>query len=205
MKKFKLFAFATFVITLTFTMSAPCLSVVQATVLQEEKTVEPNHITSLSLGQLELQEQRDVKLAEKLTNYFQVDDNNVVLNVDKDTLINELGMSEEEATEILNLSQIYASENIIVPNRQRGFVGLHLDFGPKLRSLGAWAAGLYVGARVGWYLKQFATTPHTAGVVAIISGSIVWVVKEAIRTGLRRQSIGVNIPGWSWSFRVSFP
>lgn len=144
-----------------------------------------------------------IEAAIQLSDYFQMDaDGKVEFTADKETLM-EMGISEHDAELMIKASkeEFSFSED----NQLNGFVGVHLNLGPKVRGMAAWAAGIYAGAYVGWHIKKFAKTPHTAAVAALISATVGVVVGNAVRYGLRRVSIGNNIPGWSLSYTVNIP
>ncbi|SER51399.1 hypothetical protein [Psychrobacillus sp. OK032] len=146
-----------------------------------------------------------IKAAEKISSYFSVDENeNIIFNADRDTLVNELGVSEEDADLMIQAAtELVPSEE---PQMQAyGFVGVHLNLGPKVRGMSGWAAGAFAGGYVGWYAKTFAVNPVTAGVAALITASTVLVVKDAVEKNLKRVSIGSNIPGLSLAYNVDIP
>ena len=112
-----------------------------------------------------------------------------------------LGLSQADAQAILD----NASSAVTSPIRTRGFVGLHINLGTKTRNMSSWAAAAYVTGYVGWYLKVFATTPATAGAVALISAEVGASVKYAITHGIKRIDVGVNIPFVALSYTVTTP
>lgn len=180
----------------------------QSTTQVDDTLVLTNNLLSYEIQDFSEKEQREIEIGLKLSEYFVLDElGNPTLVIDSETLIKELGMTLEEAREILNFS-VSVEEGMEMSSfqsKQRGFVGLHINLGPSTRKQGAWAAGVYVGGYIGWHLKQLATTPHGAGVVALVSGGIVLAVKSVIERGLTRLSIGADIPFVSLSYTVSTP
>ncbi|MEY8443601.1 hypothetical protein AALA52_04995 [Lactococcus ileimucosae] len=144
---------------------------------------------------------QDQKIADALSDFYSFDkEGKVQFNATVKDLT-ALGISEKDAKLMIE----DANEIKESPLRARGFVGLHINLGPRVRSMNAWAAGVYAGGRVGFALKIFATTPHTAGVVAIIAGGVVGAVRWAVQNRVRRVSVGVYIPRVSLSRTVSLP
>lgn len=175
-------------------------------ITETSTTLMVDDLLDVDLSNLTKEDQRQLDVAEALSNYFvEREDGSAVLEVDALTLVNDLDLTEEEAQAILQTSDEFSEGVNQTPNRQRGFVGLHINLGAKTRKMGAWAAGAYVGGYIGFQLKVFATTPATAGVVAVISGSVVWVVKQAVEKGIRRVSVGANIPYVAKAFNVNTP
>ncbi|MEY8537981.1 hypothetical protein AALM99_05935 [Lactococcus muris] len=144
---------------------------------------------------------QDQKIADAIADFYSFDKNgNAQFNATVKDLT-ALGISEKDAKLIIaDAGNVQES-----PLRARGFVGLHINLGPRVRSMNAWAAGLYAGGQVKFALKIFATTPHTAGVVAIIAGGVVGAVRWAVQNRVRRVSVGVYIPRVSLSRTVSLP
>ncbi|MEG0159484.1 hypothetical protein [Carnobacterium sp.] len=148
--------------------------------------------------------------ANKLATYFGLDESgNVTFNVDRDTLVNELGISPEDVTLMFaateELPKPIESIQVNTKKLMRGFVGVYMNLGPKVRKMNGWAAGAFAGGYVGWYAKNFAVNPITAGVGALITASAAASAKYAVENNLRRISLGRNIAGWSWSFNVNIP
>lgn len=144
---------------------------------------------------------KDQKIADAITDFYSLDEEgNVKFNATVKDLT-DIGIPEKDAKLMIE----DAEEIQDIPMRLRGFVGLHTNLGPRIRAMNAWAAGLYAGGQVGFALKVFATTPHTAGVVAIISGSVVGAVRWAVQNRVRRISIGVYLPRVALSRTVSIP
>lgn len=144
---------------------------------------------------------KDQKIADAITDFYALDEEGKIKFNATVKDLTDLGISEKDAKLMIE----DAEEIQDVPMRLRGFVGLHTNLGPKIRAMNAWAAGLYAGGRVGFALKVFATNPHTAGVVAIISGSVVGSVRWAVQNRVRRISVGVHLPRVSLSRTVSLP
>lgn len=157
-------------------------------------------ITENSKTDFELSD-KDQKIADAITDFYSLDEEgNVKFNATVKDLT-DIGIPEKDAKLMIE----DAEEIQDIPMRLRGFVGLHINLGPRIRAMNAWAAGLYAGGQVGFALKVFATTPHTAGVVAIISGSVVGAVRWAVQNRVRRISIGVYLPRVALSRTVSIP
>lgn len=146
------------------------------------------------------EQDRVSQLGQKLEKYFYLDNSgNVKFSATQEKLTNELGISVEEANLIMKLSED-------LPNLyDRGFVGLTLHLGPTVRGMTGFAAGTFAAGYCGWYLKQFAVSPVTAGVVAVISGSIGGAVGWAVTNGLRSVDVGVNVPATTMRFNVYVP
>lgn len=144
---------------------------------------------------------KDQKIADAITDFYALDEEGKIKFNATVKDLTDLGISEKDGK--LMIEDAEAIQD--VPMRLRGFVGLHINLGPKIRAMNAWAAGLYAGGRVGFALKVFATNPHTAGVVAIISGSVVGSVRWAVQNRVRRISVGVHLPRVSLSRTVSLP
>ncbi len=144
---------------------------------------------------------KDQKIADAITDFYALDEEGKIKFNATVKDLTDLGISEKDAK--LMIEDAEAIQD--VPMRLRGFVGLHINLGPKIRAMNAWAAGLYAGGRVGFALKVFATNPHTAGVVTIISGSVVGSVRWAVQNRVRRISVGVHLPRVSLSRTVSLP
>lgn len=138
---------------------------------------------------------------EGISELFKIDSNgNTVFTGTVNDLIS-LGFSESDAKIAVEEASLLVSED----SNYRGFVGLHINFGPRVKKMNGWAAGTFVGGYVAFQLKAFMTTPVTAGVVAVISGGIVAAVKAAIDKHYNRISIGVYIPHYSKAFNVRTP
>ncbi len=147
--------------------------------ITSESVVLTDGILNADLSTASASEQKQVEVADQLSNYFELDEEgNPVFTADYEVLTNDLGLSDEEANSILQTATETEDSNVLQKS-VRGFCGLYINLGSKVRKMGAWSAGAYVGGYVGWYLKQFATTPHGAGIVALISGGIVFAVKMA--------------------------
>ncbi|WP_249410503.1 hypothetical protein [Lactococcus petauri] len=144
---------------------------------------------------------KDQKIADAITDFYALDEEGKIKFNATVKDLTDLGISEKDAK--LMIEDAEAIQD--VPMRLRGFDGLHINLGPKIRAMNAWAAGLYAGGRVGFALKVFATNPYTAGVVAIISGSVVGSVRWAVQNRVRRISVGVHLPRVSLSRTVSLP
>ena len=140
--------------------------------------------------------------ANKVSSYFDVDeDDNIIFTADRETLVNELGVSEEDAD-----LMILAAEELPQSQFQTyGFVGVYLHLGPKVRKMNGWAAGAFAAGYVGWYAKKFAVNPVTAGVAGIITAGTGVAVKYAVENGIRSIPVGKNIPGYRWSYNVNIP
>lgn len=152
------------------------------------------------------EEESMMETAEQLSTYFELDQNgNIIFNVDQNTLVKELGISQEDAALMIGASEELSRENVGSQIQARGFVGIYLNLGPKVRKMNGWAAGAFAGGYVGWYAKNFAVNPVTAGVAALITGATTLTVKNAVERGIRRVSLGRNIGGYSWSFNVNIP
>lgn len=135
--------------------------------------------------------------SEKLSKYFVIKDNRLEINSDAETISKEINISKEDAQLMIEAAKELPA-NIISP---RGFVGVYINLGPKVRKMNGWAAGTFAAGYVGFYLKQFAVNPVTAGVVAVISAG----TGAAVENGIRRVPVGKDIPGFNMSFNVDVP
>lgn len=150
-------------------------------------------------------EQKMIKAAHKFSEYFIVDKNGeIVLDADRATLMKSLGVSAEDADlMIAAASELSAIEE---PEMEAlGFVGMHVNLGPKTRSMGGWAAGIFVGGYIGSYVKYFAVNPAMAGLAAVLVAGTSLAAKNAVDKGLKRISFGHYIPGLSLSKTVTTP
>lgn len=135
-----------------------------------------------------------------LENYFYLDKfGNVKLKGTPEELAKKLGISISEAQSMYEVTKE-------LPNRyDRGDVGFKFVLGPKTRSMGGWAAGTYATGYVGWYLKQFAKNPATAGAVALVSGAVGWAVKTAVEKHWRVADATVYVPFANLVYKVHLP
>ncbi|MFU2206911.1 hypothetical protein [Streptococcus pluranimalium] len=138
----------------------------------------------------------------KLQKYFEFDENrNVVLNATKEQLMNDLNITETQALDLLSLSEPGVSTI-----HYRGFVGVYVHLGPKVRAMNGWAAAAFAGGYVGWYTKQLAAAgPWGAGAATLITASAAAAVKWAVENGIRTVPIGSQIRGYSLSYNVYVP
>lgn len=137
-----------------------------------------------------------------LSKYFGYNEyGDIILMATKEQLTQDLGITEEQALELLAISDLGARKYNF-----RGFVGVYLNLGPQVRKMNGWAAGVFAGGYVGWYAKQLAATgPWGAGAAALITASTAATVKWAVENGIRTVPIGKNIPGYNYSFSVNIP
>ncbi|MFW6772634.1 hypothetical protein [Weissella cibaria] len=136
-----------------------------------------------------------------LEKYFVIENNQIRLRVDADTLANAMHVSTQMAQMMIdNTNQNYRSEFSTM-----GFVGVYINLGPKVRNMGGWAAAAFATGYVGFYLKNFAATPVTAGVAGVVSAGAGAAVKYAVEHGIKRVPVGKNIPGVSLSYVVQVP
>lgn len=192
---------------LTFATSSPLLTaVVSADTIQTTENVSiPFSAQELDIitnnGQYEYDTEM-VDTAVKLQDYFTYDQyGTIILNATKEELMTNLGITEEQAQDLLAISDLHARKT-----SYRGFVGVYLNLGPKVRSMGGWAAGTFAGGYVGWYAKQLAALgPWGAGAAALVTASTVLTVKWAVENHVRVVPIGQNIPGFNASYNVYIP
>ena len=147
----------------------------------------------------------DKKLTEvalKLENYFSKNEyGNPVLYATKEQLMEDLEITEQEAEDILSIA-----ESDVRKTQFRGFVGLYINLGPKIRSMNGWAAAAFAGGYVGWYAKELvAAGPWGAGVAALITASAAALVKWGVENGVTVLHLGDHIPGISLSYNVYIP
>ena len=143
-----------------------------------------------------------VQTSLKLQQFFGYNEyGEVVINATKDDLIKELGVTEEQAMSLLEIS-----DSGVRKDSSRGFVGVYIVLGPKVRKMNCWAAAAFAGGYVGWYAKQLAAAgPVGAGVAALVTASTGAVVKWAVENGVRAVPVGKNIPGFSLSYNLRLP
>ena len=112
-----------------------------------------------------------------------------------------MGVTEEQAMSLLEIS-----DSGVRKDSSRGFVGVYIVLGPKVRKMNGWAAAAFAGGYVGWYAKQLAAAgPVGAGVAALVTASTGAVVKWAVENGVRAVPVGKNIPGFSLSYNLRLP
>ena len=141
------------------------------------------------------------KISDAISDYYSVDSLGNVDFTASETNLVKLGLSEKDA----KLMVEDASENETLPSRNRGFVGLYINLGDRTRSMSPWAAGIYMAAYLAWYLKEFVTTASTAVVTALITAAVGVSISHAVRSGIRRISIGVNVPRVLLAYSVNTP
>lgn len=143
-----------------------------------------------------------VQTSLKLQQFFGYNEyGEVVINATKDDLIKELGVTEEQAMSLLEIS-----DSGVRKDSSRGFVGVYIVLGPKVRKMNGWVAAAFAGGYVGWYAKQLAAAgPVGAGVAALVTASTGAVVKWAVENGVRAVPVGKNIPGFSLSYNLRLP
>ncbi|WP_404457652.1 hypothetical protein [Sutcliffiella horikoshii] len=152
-------------------------------------------------GELDADEEMMIETALEVSNYFEENaDGSIIFTADIETLM-DMGITESDAELMISAGK-ELSHNQIQPD---GFVGIHLNLGPRVRNMTAWAVGVFAGGYVGWYAKQFAVNPITAGVAALITAGTGLAVGNAVKKGLKRVSVGMNIPGISLSYTVNIP
>ena len=133
-----------------------------------------------------------------LEQYFVIEGHQIRLHVDADTLAKAMNVSTKTAQLMIdNTNEINNSVSIT-----NGFVGVYINLGPKVRGMGSWAAAAFATGYVGFYLKNFAVNPLTAGVASAGAGA---AVKYAVEHGIKRVPVGKNIPGISMSYVVQVP
>lgn len=145
----------------------------------------------------------DAKMLEKaqvLEDYFYIKETGEIgLRGDAKELASLLNISEADA-------QLYYEAVKELPNTyMRGPVGIRFNLGPKVRGMSGWAAGAFATGYAGWYLKQFAVNPATAGFAAVISGAIGWTVKTAVESHKTTTLAVVYIPGVDLVYTVNVP
>lgn len=181
---FKKFFAVLSIIVLTFSISSPMIG----------------HASEIGYG-----EQEQIQMANQLSNYFEVDENgDIIFTADKETLM-EIGISESDA-ELMISAGTELTGFTEVKKQTRGFVGLYLNLGPTVRGMSALAAGAFAGGFVGWHVKQIAAAgPWGAGAAAVITASTAGVVGWAVNNGLKKTSVGVNIPYVDFNYTVDIP
>lgn len=154
---------------------------------------------------------RKTQLAgEKVAKYFvKTKNNGIKLNVTKEKLAKEVGISVRDAELMIqatnDLSKSYESGQVFI--QSRGYFGVTVRLGSKVRSMSRWAAAAYATGYSAWHLRTFARTPHTAGVVGVLStaigGAVGWAVSKGTAYNI---PVGVNIPGRAnYNFYINIP
>ncbi|WP_342503187.1 hypothetical protein [Bacillus sp. FSL K6-1000] len=190
---FKKFLVVLCVLTITFGFSSPTIS-------YASQGNNETHPVSIDKKQLEL--------AEKLSNYFELDkDGNIHFTADKETLM-EMGISEHDS---LLMTSMKSEEFSFEESEKKGdmqtlgFVGLHLKLGPKVRSMNAIVAGGFAAGYIGWYTSRIAAGPWGTGAAAAItagtSGAVAWAVKNKYK----KVDVGVNIMFVDLAYTVKIP
>ncbi len=148
-------------------------------------------------------DQRMLDTGRKLEKYFTLTNNKVTINSSANTIAKDLKISLSDAQSIIDATNETNELNMIQP---RGFVGVYINLGPKVRKMNGWVAGAFVGGYVGWYAKQFAAAgPVGAGVAAVITGAAAASAKWAVENKVRRISLGKYIGGWNWTYSINVP
>ncbi|WP_144472828.1 hypothetical protein [Bacillus safensis] len=183
---FKKFLVVLCVLTITFGFSSPMIS---------HASQGNNETPPVSV------DKKQLELAEKLSNYFELDkDENIHFTADKETLM-EMGISEHDS---LLMTSMKSEEFSFEENEKKGdmqtlgFVGLHLKLGPKVRSMNAIVAGGFAAGYIGWYTSRIAAAgPWGAGT----SGAVAWAVKNKYK----KVDVGVNIMFVDLAYTVKIP
>ncbi|MGG3572368.1 hypothetical protein ABES25_01125 [Bacillus gobiensis] len=152
-------------------------------------------------------DKEQIEMAEKLSNYFEQDaDGSVRFTADKETLM-EMGISESDIELMTSTGpEEFSFDENKSEMQTYGFVGLHLELGPKVRAMNAVVAGAFAGGYIGWYTKQIAAAgPWGAGAAAAITASTAGVVGWAVNRSLQKVDVGVNISYVSLSYTVKIP
>ncbi|MGT2888449.1 hypothetical protein N1495_09605 [Streptococcus didelphis] len=138
--------------------------------------------------------------AKQLEDYFYIKhDGSIGLKGNFKEVARLLKISEKDA-------KLYFEAVNDLPNTfYKGAVGLRFNLGPKVRGMSGWAAGTFAAGYAGWYLKQFAVNPATAGFAALISGAIGWSVKTAVENHRSTTLAVVYIPGVELVYTVNVP
>lgn len=191
---FKKFLVVLCVLTITFGFSSPMIS--HASQSNNEKPPVS-------------EDKEQLALAEKLSNYFELDeDGNTHFTADKETLM-EMGISEHDSQLLISMK----SEKFSFEENEKkgdiqtlGFVGLHIKLGPNIRSMNAIVAGAVAGGYIGWYTKQIAAAgPWGAGAAAAITASAAGAVGWAVKNKLKKVDVGVNIMFVNLAYTVKIP
>ncbi|CEY61538.1 hypothetical protein [Streptococcus pseudopneumoniae] len=121
----------------------------------------------------------DKKLTEvalKLENYFSKNEyGDPVLYATKEQLMEDLEITEQEAEDILSIAELDVRKT-----QFRGFVGLYINLGSKIRSMNGWAA-------------------------ALVTASAAALAKWGVENGVTVLHLGDHIPGISLSYNVYIP
>lgn len=153
-------------------------------------------------------DKNQIQMAENLSNYFEEDvDGNINFTANKETLM-QMGIPESDAELMTSISSDSSDRLNIIEGEQQlqGFVGLHLKLGPRVRAMSSVIAGAFAAGYVGWHVKKIATKgPWGAGAAAAITAATGGVVGYAVKKGLKKVDIGVNIPFVSLSYTVNIP
>ena len=134
--------------------------------------------------------------------FYEDSQGNIQLDVNNPDLRTKLHLTDKDLRDLSTLNQETKS---LDQSNARGFVGLHIKLGSKVRGMSAVVAGGFAAGYCGFYLKKFAVNPVTAGVVGAISAAIGGTVGWAVNNHLKQVDVGVDIPGISLSYTVKVP
>ncbi|MEQ7214910.1 MULTISPECIES: hypothetical protein [Enterococcus] len=134
--------------------------------------------------------------------FYEDSQGNIQLDLNNQDLRTKLHLTDKDLRDLSILNQETQS---LDQSNARGFVGLHIKLGSKVRGMSAVVAGGFAAGYCGFYLKKFAVNPVTAGVVGAISAAIGGTVGWAVNNHLKQVDVGVDIPGISLSYTVKVP
>lgn len=199
---FKRFFTVLSIVAIAFSFSIPMTGFAsEASYSENENSVDWKYATDISV------DKEQIEMAEKLSNYFVVDEEgNTNFTADKETLM-EMGISKSDAEIMTSISSDELTFDETQEDQQlQGFVGLHLKLGPKVRAMTAVVAGAFAAGYIGWHVKKIAAAgPWGAGAAAAITASAAGIVGWAVNKGLTQVDVGVNVPSVSLSFNVNIP
>lgn len=135
--------------------------------------------------------------------YFYIDDTgNIQMRINPTELKEKYNLTDKDISDlkVLNTQVKYTDDSML-----RGFVGLHIKLGPKVRGMSAVVAGGFATGYAGFYLSKFAANPLTAGAVGAISASIGGTVGWAVNKGLKEVDVGTDVPFVSLAYTVNVP
>lgn len=168
-------------------------------VLKTEDSIYFKDVDSLTTFAID----NNLKTSIDLEPYFYEDlQGNIQLDLNNPELRTKLNLTDKD---LQDLSILNEETKTLYQSDLRGFVGLHIKLGAKVRGMSSVVAGGFAAGYCGFYLKKFAVNPITAGVVGAISAAIGGTVGWAVNNHLKQVDVGLNITGISMSYTVKVP
>lgn len=187
-------------------LTTTALPIFNQTVLARDVSVKENNNSDIIVkvnGQTfyNVSLSEDIKeAAGMIEEHFYVDPfGNIRLKGTPEELSEKIGVSLQEAELMYQAVQDF-------PNLyDRGPVGFRFNLGPQIRGMGGWAAAAFATGYAGFYLKQFAVTPATAGAVGVLSAAIGWNVKYAVENYWTSVNVTIEVPFVTMVFPIDIP